>query len=297
MGSGNVVPSLTAAEHIGTNTGDNIEAKRAANYIWDTNSSTWIRQTAASAGGGTVNNDGTFAKETGGNLDSIKLDVDKIPSQGQALAAASMPVVLPAAQIITLTPPAAITNYAAETGGNLATVKTNTDKLDVALSTRLKPADTLTAVTTVGTITNVVHVDDNAGSLTVDATSLPLPTGAATGVKQDTGNASAASIDAKLSGTIATDDVALSTIISFLTTVTTAGTRVQLASHTFEAGILQAPSTNSGLIYVGGSTVSSSDYGAELQPGQSTGVAIDNTSKIYIDSSVNGDKCAVLGSA
>lgn len=42
--------------------------------------------------------------------------------------------------------------------------------LDVALSTRLKPADTLTAITTVGTITNVVHVDDNAGSLTVDGT-------------------------------------------------------------------------------------------------------------------------------
>lgn len=42
--------------------------------------------------------------------------------------------------------------------------------LDVALSTLLKPADTLTAVTTVGTITNVVHVDDNAGSLTVDGT-------------------------------------------------------------------------------------------------------------------------------
>lgn len=40
--------------------------------------------------------------------------------------------------------------------------------IDVALSSRLKPADTLTAVTTVGTITNVVHVDDNSGSLTVD---------------------------------------------------------------------------------------------------------------------------------
>jgi hypothetical protein len=42
--------------------------------------------------------------------------------------------------------------------------------LDVALSTRLKPADTLTKVSTVDTITNVVHVDDNAGSLTVDGT-------------------------------------------------------------------------------------------------------------------------------
>lgn len=63
-----------------------------------------------------------FANETGGNLAAIKADTDKIPSQGQALAAASTPVVLTAAQITTLTPPAAITNFALETGGNLATV-------------------------------------------------------------------------------------------------------------------------------------------------------------------------------
>lgn len=70
-----------------------------------------------------------FANETGGNLAAIKADVDKIPAQGQALAAGSTPVVLPVAQITTLTPPAAITNFANETGGNLATVKTNTDAL------------------------------------------------------------------------------------------------------------------------------------------------------------------------
>lgn len=38
--------------------------------------------------------------------------------------------------------------------------------LDVALSTRLKPADTLTAVTTVGTITNPVTTNDTPPSLT-----------------------------------------------------------------------------------------------------------------------------------
>ena len=80
-----------------------------------------FRQTGA---GGYIRQDSnaTIAKETGGNLASIKTDVDKIPSLGQALAAASTPVVLPAAQITTLTPPAAITNYALETGGNLATL-------------------------------------------------------------------------------------------------------------------------------------------------------------------------------
>ena len=45
-----------------------------------------------------------YAQETGGNLAAIKADVDKIPSQGQALASASMPVVLTALQLATLTP-------------------------------------------------------------------------------------------------------------------------------------------------------------------------------------------------
>jgi hypothetical protein len=48
---------------------------------------------------------------------------------GQTVAASSVPVVLTAAQITALTPPAAITNYAEETGGNLATIATNTGKI------------------------------------------------------------------------------------------------------------------------------------------------------------------------
>lgn len=56
----------------------------------------------------------------------------------------------------------------AATAANQATEIASLANLDVALSTRLKAADTLAAVTTVGTITNVVHVDDNSGSLTVD---------------------------------------------------------------------------------------------------------------------------------
>lgn len=64
----------------------------------------------------------TGAALESGNLAAIKADTDKIPAQGQALAAGSMPVVLPVAQITTLTPPAAITNFANESGGNLAAI-------------------------------------------------------------------------------------------------------------------------------------------------------------------------------
>jgi hypothetical protein len=47
---------------------------------------------------------------------------------------------------------------ALEAGGNLALIKAKTDNLDVALSTRLKPADTLAGVTAVTSITNAVNV-------------------------------------------------------------------------------------------------------------------------------------------
>lgn len=46
---------------------------------------------------------------------------------------------------------------ALEAGGNLALIKAKTDNLDVALSTRLKPADTLAGVTTVAAVTSITN--------------------------------------------------------------------------------------------------------------------------------------------
>lgn len=48
--------------------------------------------------------------------------IAKLPALGQALVTSSWPVALPATQITTLTPPAAITGFALESGGNLATL-------------------------------------------------------------------------------------------------------------------------------------------------------------------------------
>lgn len=64
---------------------------------------------------GTNLNTSLLALEAGGNLAAIKAKTDNIPALGQALAAASTPIVLTAAQITTLTPPAAITGFATET--------------------------------------------------------------------------------------------------------------------------------------------------------------------------------------
>lgn len=50
-GTGNVVPSIVGAEHIGPEaTGDNIEAKRVAVYYWDSDTLTWERGIQSSGG-------------------------------------------------------------------------------------------------------------------------------------------------------------------------------------------------------------------------------------------------------
>ena len=197
--------SIYQAEHISpVNTGDNIEAKKVANYIWDTNSSTWTRQTVSSGGGGAVTiadgddvalgakadasattDTGTFslislfkrllekvttlvakdfstsAKQDTGNTSLASLDT-KLPAQGQALAAASTPVVLPAAQITALTPPAAITGYATASNQTDKSQFTKiTDGTDTALVTasgeqNVLETNSAAIKTAVETIDNIV---------------------------------------------------------------------------------------------------------------------------------------------
>lgn len=145
------------------------------------------------------------------NLSSID---GKTPSLGQALAAASVPVVLPAAQIATLTPPAAITGFALETGGNLAAAATvlgatadaavtsdTTGTIGAKLRGLVKwafermPAS-LGSKLSAASLPVVIASDQAA--VAVSAASLPLPTGAATASNQSTANSSLSSIDAKL---------------------------------------------------------------------------------------------------
>lgn len=60
---GNIVVQTARSEHIGPeDTGDNISAKKVANYIWD--GAAWIRQTASAGGGsGTEYTDADLAPE------------------------------------------------------------------------------------------------------------------------------------------------------------------------------------------------------------------------------------------
>lgn len=90
------------------------------------------------ANAGTNLNTSLLALEAGGNLAAIKAKTDNIPALGQALAASSTPVVLTAAQITTLTPPAAITGFATEAtlstlNGKVTAVNTGAVTISAAL--------------------------------------------------------------------------------------------------------------------------------------------------------------------
>ena len=127
------------------------------------------------ANAGTNLNTSALALESGGNLASIKAKTDNIPALGQALASASVPVILPAATITTLTPPAAITGFA--TSAKQDTIIGHVDGIETSLSS----ID--------GKITAV-----NTGAVVVSSSA--LPTGASTAAKQPAlGTAGTASAD------------------------------------------------------------------------------------------------------
>lgn len=76
---------------------------------------------------------GTIDTDTGAIATSTASIDSKIPALGQALAAASVPVILPAATITTLTPPAAITGYG--TAANQTTIIGHLDGVEGLLTT------------------------------------------------------------------------------------------------------------------------------------------------------------------
>ena len=81
----------------------------------------------------------------------------------------------------------------------------------------------------------------------------------------------------------------LANITGALVSVTTAGTRVQLPDVPCREITIIAKRANTGYIYVGGSDVASTKYGAELSSKDSITLAVANANQVYINSSVNGE--------
>lgn len=132
----------------------------------------------------------TSAKQDTGNTSVASID-GKTPALGQALAAASVPVVLTAAQISTLTPVSTVT-------ANIGT--TNGLALDATLTGGTQKSKLVdSGGTNVATVSSggALKVDGSAVTQPVSAASLPLPSGAATSALQTTGNTSLSSIDGK----------------------------------------------------------------------------------------------------
>jgi len=91
----------------------------------------------------------------------------------------------------------------------------------------------------------------------------------------------------------ATQDVNLIPLTRIVTssnkTVTTAGTRVQLvaSSTPVSSCCIKAKSTNTGIIYVGNSTVDSNSY--RLGASEEICLDLNDAQDVYLDSSVNGE--------
>lgn len=109
------------------------------------------------SGGGTSSNFSS-AFPAAGTAIGVSNGTNMVPiTLGQAVSSGSLPVVLPAAQITALTPPAALTNFSLETGGNLASINTKTPALGQALAAASVPvvftAAQLTTLTPLSSVT------------------------------------------------------------------------------------------------------------------------------------------------
>lgn len=127
----------------------------------------------------------------------------------------------------------------------------------------------------------------------VSAASLPLPTGASTSSLQTTGNASLSSIDTKLSGALSVTGSAVGTSSAVVNVgqQTSNTTAVQLsASSTVPTNgiIVQAISTNTASVFVGGSGATTANS-FELQAGQAAPFTA-NLNTLYVVGTNNTDK-------
>lgn len=306
----------------------------ARSYIWNTSSLAWEPATGSLTGGGnvTVNNfpatqpisaaslplptgASTSALQTSGNSSLTSID-GKVTAcnTGAVVISGALPTggsIVGRVGIDQTTP--GTTNKVTLGADNVAVTNAN---LDVALSTRLKPADTLAGVTTVGAVTGITNALPAGGNI-IGKTGIDQTTpGTTNKVSIGTdGTVAVANLDVALStrlkpadtltgvttvgavtsitNNVNTVEVAPTTVAHAKVTVTTAGTRVQFGANACKSVVVKALASNTGLAYVGGSTVASTN-GFQLSAGDTVALDINNTNVIYIDSAVNGEGVTFL---
>lgn len=98
-----------------------------------------------------------------------------------------------------------------------------------------------------------------------------------------------------ITNNVNTVEVAPTTVLNGNTNVTTAGTRVVLASSTTCKSVtIKAKAANTGIIYVGSSTVSSAN-GFALVAGETVTLDIANLTTVNLDASVSGEGVTYVG--
>jgi len=173
-----------------------------------------------------------------------------------------------------------------------------------ATAQRVTIATDSTGVLSVDDNGSTLSVDDGAGSLTVDNAALSVVGGGveatalrvtvasdSTGVLSVDDNGGSLTVDGTVavSGTVTTAETVPSTIYNGNTNVTTAATRVTLASSQAVKSItIKAKLANTGTIYVGDTSVSSAN-GLELQAGESVSFDLANLNTVNLDASVSGE--------
>ena len=100
-----------------------------------------------------------------------------------------------------------------------------------------------------------------------------------------------------LGTTLHSDIAPATTLYGGKAAVTTAGTRVALASsQALTKGVwVRALASNTGLIYVGTSSVSSTAAGTDLSPGESIWIDVANLNTVNLDAAVSGEGVKYFG--
>lgn len=99
-----------------------------------------------------------------------------------------------------------------------------------------------------------------------------------------------------VTGTVSTSEVAPTAIFNGKVTVTTAGTRVSLGSQAIKSVTIKAAIANTGIIYVGNTTVAAAN-GFELSAGDTISIDIANLNVLDIDSSTNSQSITYIANA
>lgn len=252
----------------------------------------------------------TSALQSTGNTSIASIDT-KTPVLGQALAAASVPVVLTSAQITTLTPlsSVSVSNFPATqpisaaslplpAGASTSALQTTTNSSLSSIDGKLVDnfglatgalrtaaqlgnasgsADFGAGNSSAQTIRAVIATDQS--TLPISASTLPLPTGAATSTLQAAGNTSVASIDTKtpaLGQALAASSVPVVLTAAQITTLTplTSVTVTQATGtnlHTvIDSSALPTGAATSALQATANSSLSSIDAGIPAALGQTT---------------------------